>query len=261
MFKPLLLAGLAAAAFIPSMASAQHQCQSNSGNRVVGTIVGAGIGALLGNAIGEHGGKAGGTIIGGIGGGVVGNQIAGAGLHNCQSNRYGYYDSNGRWTPNTANANGYYDANGQWVTNSHNNYDPRYGQNYAPQPDYTPQSGYGSQPGYAPTPTPYAQDRDSSYAQDYRDREDSKNRQDLRTREAWLDQDIRQRMANGALDQQDGRRALRELRDIRRADANYRDDDNRLNPDQQAELRHRIDDLASRVSGERQYGEDRQPGY
>ena len=253
MLKPLLLASLAAAAMIPSLASAQDQCQSNGGNRVVGTVLGAGVGALLGNAIGEHGGKTGGTIIGGVGGAVVGNQIAGAGSRNCQSNRYGYYDSNGRWVPNTANSNGYYDVNGQWVTNSQNNYDPRYGQSYASQPDYTPQSGYGSQPGYAPPPPPYAQD--------YRDREDPNNRQDLMTREAWLDQDIRQRMANDSLDHQDAHRALRELRDIRRVDANSRDDDNRLNPDQQAELEHRLNDLANRVSGERRYGEDRQPGY
>ena len=261
MLKPLLLASLAAAAMIPSLASAQDQCQSNGGNRVVGTVLGAGVGALLGNAIGEHGGKTGGTIIGGVGGAVVGNQIAGAGSRNCQSNRYGYYDSNGRWVPNTANSNGYYDVNGQWVTNSQNNYDPRYGQSYASQPDYTPQSGYGSQPDYAPPPPPYAQDRYSSFTQDYRDREDPNNRQDLMTREARLDRDIRQRMASGNLDHQDGHHALHELRDIRRTDANSHDDDNRLNPDQQAELEHRLDDLVSNLGGERRSDLDRQPGY
>ena len=262
MLKPLLLAGLAAAALAPSMAIAQDQCQSASSNRVVGTVLGAGIGALLGNAIGEHGGKAGGTIIGGIGGGVIGNQIAGAGSRNCQSNRYGYYDSNGRWRPNTANSNGYYDANGHWVTNAQPNYDPRAGQGYAAQPEYATQPAYGSQPeygsqpGYAPAPpAPYAQDRD------YRDRNDVYGGQDLTARETWMDQDIRQRMANGSLDNHTGRHALHELRDIRRDDANYRDDDNRLNPDQQAELEHRLDDLTNNLGGERRSDQDRQPGY
>ncbi len=256
MLKTLLVAGLAAAALAPSVASAQDQCPGSSGNRVVGTVLGAGIGALIGNAIGEHGGKPGGTIIGGVGGGIVGNQIAGAGSHNCQSNRYGYYDNNGRWIPNTSNANGYYDANGHWVVSG--SYDSRYGQG----------QGYAGQPGYAPPPPPPdAPDRaygDRAYGdRAYADREDvdDGHHKSLAAREDWMDRDIRQRMASGALDERDGHHALRDIRDIRRDDANGRDDDDRLAPDQRADLERRLDDVAHRIGDDRQFEAERQPGY
>jgi len=237
MFKPLLLAGLAAAALAPSLANAQTSCQTQSGaNRVVGTVIGAGIGALLGNAIGEHGGKTGGTIIGGVGGGVAGNMIAGSASH-CQSNRYGYYDRNGRWTPNTSTNYGYYDADGHWVDNSNS---------------YATRQGYASQPAYAPPPTGDADHRDYRRQGEWTD-----NRQDLTAREAWLESDIRQRIDNGTLDRHAGHDALRTLRDIRRDDANARDDDNQVPPDQRADLERRLDDLASRVGDDHRAEDDR----
>ena len=92
MFRSVLLAGLAAAAFVPVLAHAQDQrgncLEQKHDNRVVGTVLGGIGGALLGNAIGEHGGREGGAILGGVGGAVAGNAI-GAGTVHCGSNRYG----------------------------------------------------------------------------------------------------------------------------------------------------------------------------
>lgn len=218
MLKPLLLAGLAAAAFAPSLASAQ--CQGND-NRAVGTVLGAVGGALLGNAIGEHGGKTGGTIIGGVGGAVVGNRLAGGSNH-CGSNQFGYYDSNGQWVPRTSNASGYYDANGRWVYTS-NSY---------------------AQPAYAP-----AYGRDAAYSDRTRW---TGAPLDVRARENWLDQSIRSRMANGTLDPYEGRQALRELRNIRSMDANERGYSGHLTYRQTADIQARLDNLRARISTDSQ---------
>jgi len=126
-----------------------------------------------------------------------GNQIAGAGDHNCGANRYGYYDANGRWVPRTSTAYGYYDPNGRWIDTS--------GGAYASQ-------GYVA-PAYAPD---YG--RDAAYSD--RDRWAGAPL-DVRAREDWLDQGIRRRIADGSLDNSAGRRALRELSDIRRIDSDY----------------------------------------
>ena len=243
MLKPLLLAGLAAAVLAPSLATAQsagqYQCHNTNGSgRTVGTILGIGIGALLGNAIGEHGGKEGGTILGGIGGGIAGNQIGkSADNNNCRSNQYGAYDRDGRWIPNTSTSYGYYDANGRWVNNG--------------------QSGYGPQTNYAPNASGAAAPYDGG--RDYRARGQwAPGPQDMAAREDWLDQSIHRRMADGRLSPDDARRALRELRDIRREDANARDEDNRLDADQQAALEHRLDRLADHVGADnrpRDYGQ------
>ena len=248
MLKPFLLAGLAAAAFVvPSLASAQsggqYQCHSGSG-RAVGTILGIGIGALLGNAIGEHGGKEGGTILGGIGGGIAGNQIGkSADNANCRSNRYGYYDSGGRWNPRTSTSYGYYDADGRWVNNAQSGYAPQSA--YAPRPYDSPNASGAA--------APYARDRDYRANGQW-----APGPQDMAARENWLDQAIHRRMADGTLGPDDARRALRELRDIRREDANGRDEDNRLDIDQQAALERRLDRLADRVGADgrsRDYGQ------
>ncbi len=226
MLKPLLLAGLAAAAFAPSIAGAQPQCPGQHNNRVLGTVLGAVGGAFLGNAIGEHGGKPGGTIIGGVAGGVVGNQIAGAGDHNCGANRYGYYDANGRWVPRTSTAYGYYDPNGRWVDTA--------GGGYASQ-------GYAA-PAYAPD---YG--RDAAYSD--RDRWEGAPL-DVRAREDWLDQGIRRRIADGSLDNSAGRRALRELSDIRRIDSDYRGYNGRLSYEQTADIQTRLDSLRASIAAQ-----------
>lgn len=128
MRRHLLVAGIAAAALIPSFAFAQASCEQQHNNRVAGTVVGAGLGALLGSAIAGHGDKTTGAVIGGIGGAVVGNQVSKS-RADC-AHAYGYYDTNGAWHANTverANAAGYYDRDGQWVDGAPNGYYDRQG--------------------------------------------------------------------------------------------------------------------------------------
>ena len=123
MRKLLLVAGLAAAALIPSIASAQQTCEDQRGNQVAGTVVGAGIGALLGSAIAGRGSHTEGAVIGGVGGAVIGNQVS-APSRDC-SHAYGYYDRNSQWHANAvarSDAQGYYDRNGAWVNGAPNGY-------------------------------------------------------------------------------------------------------------------------------------------
>ncbi len=123
MHKLFLVAGLAAAALIPSMASAQQSCEAQRGNQVAGTVVGAGLGALIGSAIAGRGDHTTGAVIGGVGGAVVGNQLSSPNA-DC-AHAYGYYDRNSQWHPNSvarANAQGYYDRNGAWVAGAPNGY-------------------------------------------------------------------------------------------------------------------------------------------
>ena len=123
MHKLILVAGLAAAALIPSMASAQQSCEAQRGNQVAGTVVGAGLGALVGSAIAGRGDHTTGAVIGGVGGAVVGNQLS-APNADC-AHAYGYYDSNSRWhatSVSRADARGYYDRNGGWVDGAPNGY-------------------------------------------------------------------------------------------------------------------------------------------
>jgi hypothetical protein len=228
MLKPLLLAGLAAAAFIPSLASAQDSCQqAQHDNRVAGTIVGAGLGAILGGAITGHGG---GAVVGGVGGAVAGNAIAGSGTH-CGENRYGYYDGNGQWVPRTATAYGYYGPDGQWVANA-----PA---GYAPSPGYS-QNGYNQGPGYGPPPAP-------AYGQDaaYTDRDH--RHMNFREREDRMDQYIRQAISNGSIGDREGRHDLRDLANIRQMEANYRSADGHMNDGQRADIDQRLDALRDRL--------------
>jgi len=122
MRKLLLAAGLAAAALIPSLASAQS-CEHQRDNQVVGTVAGAGLGALLGSAIAPRGDRTAGAIIGGVGGAVVGNQVTRP-YADC-THAYGYYDRNSQWHANAierADARGYYDRDGAWVDGAPNGY-------------------------------------------------------------------------------------------------------------------------------------------
>jgi len=96
MRKLLIAAGFAAAAFIPSMASAQQSCEPRRDTTTAG-IAAAAINALLGGAQART---------------------------DC-AHVYGYYDANGMWHANTvngANAQGYYDAQGRWVVGAPNGY-------------------------------------------------------------------------------------------------------------------------------------------
>jgi hypothetical protein len=119
----LLVAGIAAAALIPTFAFAQTSCEQQHENRVAGTVAGGVVGALLGSAIAGHGDKTTGAVIGGVGGAVIGNQIAKPNA-DC-AHAYGYYDTNGNWHATAverADAQGYYDRNGQWVEGAPNGY-------------------------------------------------------------------------------------------------------------------------------------------
>ena len=256
MNKHFLLAGLAAIALTPSLASAQSGCR-NDNHRAIGTIVGAGLGALFGNAVSEHGGKPGGTIIGGIGGGIAGNLIAGSG-QKCGQNRFGYYDSNGRWVPNTRNADGYYDADGQWVTSARNT-DGYYDANgrWVSAGNLPPSSlnrdGYYDADGRWVASNVYRQPRAApSYGEDavYADR-DRRDGRSLETRdqETRLDRRIHEAIDQGSLDYQEGRRALRDLGDIRRLDQQYRSADGRLDRDQSRYINDRLTQLRRQVGG------------
>src|SRR5438105_1361598 len=82
MTRTALVAGLAAAIAIPSLAApvsadARTACEQRAHDRKVGgTIVGAVAGGLLGNALSHGGGRTGGTIIGAGVGAVAGNNLA-----------------------------------------------------------------------------------------------------------------------------------------------------------------------------------------
>ena len=226
MFKPILLAGLAAAAFTPSFASAQSSCQQQKhDDRVAGTIVGAGLGAILGGAITGHGG---GAVAGGVGGAVAGNVIAGSGTH-CGENQYGYYDGNGQWVPRTSTAYGYYGPDGQWVANQPSGYAPSgYGQN-----------GYNQ--GYAPPPAP-------AYGQDAAYRDSDHGRMNFREREDRMGQWINDSVTNGRIDGRTGRHAQRDLDDIRRMEADYRNGNGgHLDGQQRADIDQRLDALRDRL--------------
>ncbi|HEY8617082.1 glycine zipper 2TM domain-containing protein [Phenylobacterium sp.] len=111
-----LVAGVCAAALIPSLAVAQQTCEQRQNGRVAGTVAGAGLGALAGSAVAGRGDRTEGAVIGGIAGALLGNQVT-KGKPDC-SRAYGYYDNNGLWHANTvasSDAAGYFDRNGAWV--------------------------------------------------------------------------------------------------------------------------------------------------
>jgi hypothetical protein len=217
MYTSLAAAAALSAALAPPLAQAQPSCQAQKNdNRAIGTVVGAVGGALLGNALGHGGGREGGTIIGGVGGAVAGNVVGGSTV-NCSS-QYGYYDDNGRWVPNAVREAGYYDANGRWVATP-----PQ----PAPQAYGAPSSAYGGGDPGARAPV------------------------DTRAREDRLQARIQQRIADGQLDDRQGRHALRDLDDIRRMDADYRAADGHLNPDQRRDILARLDTLRDGLRGGR----------
>ena len=118
-----LVAGVAVAALMPTLALAQVTCEQRSTNRAVGTVAGAGLGALLGSAIAGHGDRTAGAVIGGVGGAVAGNQLT-KGHGDC-TRAYGYYDNAGAWHASNvsrANAQGYYDRRGEWVDGAPSGY-------------------------------------------------------------------------------------------------------------------------------------------
>ncbi|HEY8571627.1 glycine zipper 2TM domain-containing protein [Phenylobacterium sp.] len=111
-----LVAGVCAAALIPTAAFAQQTCEQRQNSRVVGTVAGAGLGAVAGGAVAGRDDRTTGAVIGGIAGALLGNHLA-KGQADC-TRAYGYYDNNGAWHANAVardNAAGYFDRNGAWV--------------------------------------------------------------------------------------------------------------------------------------------------
>lgn len=123
MRKNLFVAGVAAAALLPSLAFAQSACEQRNTNRTAGTVAGAGIGALLGGAVAGRDDRATGAIVGGIGGAILGNQLSKS-KDNC-AQAYGHYDTQGQWHANSvqqSQARGYYGRDGAWVEGAPNGY-------------------------------------------------------------------------------------------------------------------------------------------
>lgn len=224
MRKHLLVAGIAAAALIPSFAMAQQTCEERRDNRVAGTVVGAGLGALLGSAVAGHHDRTTGAVVGGLGGAVVGNQVA-RGSADC-SHAYGYYDNGGRWHANSVDrtaASGYYDRTGAWVDGQPNGYYDSRGAWVARSPN-----GYG---------------RNASY-------EDRANTWDIDTQISRIQDRIQRGRYDGSLRGRESRRATNELNDIRR-DEQDRRRDGRLSDNDRATLQDRLDRLSAEVRMDR----------
>jgi hypothetical protein len=116
MRKHILATGIALAALIPSVATAQTSCERQRSGRVAATVGGAAAGGALGAVVAGKGDRVEGGIIGGVLGAIAGNQIAKPD-QDCRR-AYGWYDRDGRWHAtgvSSANARGYFDRNGDWV--------------------------------------------------------------------------------------------------------------------------------------------------
>jgi uncharacterized protein YcfJ len=212
MRKNILLAGLAAAALIPSLAMAQVTCEQRSANRTAGTVLGAIGGALVGNAVSSGGGKTGGTIIGGVAGAAIGNNLA-KGPRDCQ-HAYGYYDNDNRWHDNGVDrsvAYGYYDRSGAWVDG---------------QPNV---SGYSA---------------DAAYTSHV-------NTLDVDDRINRIEDRIQRGRRDGSLSRREANNAQNALNDIRREEQDRRRD-GRLGDRDMASLQARLDRLAAQIHYDKQ---------
>ncbi|MET3665618.1 glycine zipper 2TM domain-containing protein [Caulobacter sp. 1776] len=146
-----LVAGVCAAALIPTVALAQQTCEQRQSNRVVGTLAGAGLGALAGSAVAGHGNRNEGAVIGGLTGALIGNQAT-KGKPDC-ARAYGYYDNQGAWHANTvarSDAAGYFDREGDWVEGAPRGYYGRDGRWVQANTDAST-SGYYANNLYVPT--------------------------------------------------------------------------------------------------------------
>jgi hypothetical protein len=225
MRKNLLVAGIAVAALLPSLAMAQETCEQRSANRTAGTVVGAVAGALLGGAVAGHGEKGAGAAIGGVGGAIVGNQLS-RGDRDC-SHAYGFYDNGGRWHENGASravASGYYDRNGGWVDGQPNGYYDSRGQWAA-----NSAGAYG---------------RDASY-------QSREHTWDIDTQIARIDDRIQRGRSDGSLSSRESRNASATLNDIRREERNE-SRDGRLSLNEETKLQGRLDGLSHQVRLESQ---------
>jgi hypothetical protein len=219
MRKNLLVAGLAVATLIPTLAMAQETCEQRSANRAAGTVVGAVGGAILGSAVAGRHDRGTGAVVGAVGGGVVGNQLA-KGSRDC-AHAYGYYDNDGRWHANAVDrtaAAGYYDRNGGWVDGPPNGA-------YGPDGRWVPNGGaYGANASYV--------------APEHRD---------IGTRLNWMDQRIRSGRADGSLSRREANRALDTLSDIRREAMHRRHRDGAWDGRDEAIIQAKLDRLSADI--------------
>jgi len=253
----LLVAGIAAAALIPTIAFAQTNCERQHENRVAGTVGGAAIGALVGSQLAGHGDRTTGAVLGGVGGAVIGNQATKGGA-DC-AHAYGYYDSQGAWHANAVartEARGYYDRSGRWIEGAPNGaYDSR-----GTWVAANAQGRYDSQGGWIPARSASywntqgqwvtAASVDDRGRYDRNDGRSDASAPDFRSRAAWLDQRIQRGVQDGSLSHSDGRRAERSLRDIRRQEANMRHYDGQLRAADAATIEGRLHDLSQTVRSE-----------
>jgi hypothetical protein len=258
----LLVAGIAAAALIPSFAFAQTSCEQQHANRVASTVAGGAIGALIGSAIAGHGDKTTGAVIGGVGGAVIGNQ-AGKGSADC-AHAYGYYDTKGAWHANAVartEARGYYDRSGGWVEGAPNGSYDAGGRwvaanaqgYYDNQGGWTPATtrGYWDTRNQWVAATPSAYDRASNAAYENRRNWDGAPT-DVQSRAAWLEQRIQKGVDDGSLSRRDGRQELRTLSDIRRDEARMRHPGGRLREQDEVRIQARLDTLRDNIRWTRQ---------
>ncbi len=124
MRKSIWIAGIAAAALLPSMAFAQDRCEQQRDERTAGgTIIGGIAGAVIGGNVADRKNRTEGAVLGGIVGAVAGNAIARSSA-DCDR-AYGYYDSNGQWHANNRRVerpSGYFDRDGRFVDGQPNGY-------------------------------------------------------------------------------------------------------------------------------------------
>lgn len=221
MRKTFLVAGLAIATLIPSIASAQATCEQRKANRVAGTVVGAGLGAILGSAIAGRGDRNEGAVIGALGGGLAGNQLSKSN-GDCR-HAYGYYDNDNQWHTNAirqSDARGYYDRNGVWVDGAPSGRwdNGRYYANNA--------SSYGYNASYGPT---------------------ADMPRDIPQRISWLNERVRRGMNDGSLSRSEANRAMRDLNMVSRQARDMRRRNGGYNPRDEQFLQARLDTISSEI--------------
>jgi hypothetical protein len=267
MRKNILVAGIAVAALLPSLAMAQETCEQRSANRTAGTVVGAVAGALVGSAVAGHGEKGAGAAIGGVGGAIAGNQLA-RGDRDC-THAYGFYDSDGRWHANQAVAvneraapSGYYDTDRRWHPAGEGAVASGYYDNerrWHPAGERTVATGYydrngdwidGQPNGYYDSRGQWVARSAGGYGRDA-SYEARASTWEVDTQISRIDDRIRRGRGDGSLSRRESWNASQTLGDIRREERNEMRD-GRLSLNEQTKLQGRLDALSDDIRLDRQ---------
>ncbi|MDE2355735.1 MAG: hypothetical protein KGL69_03170 [Alphaproteobacteria bacterium] len=212
--RPRIALALILAGLVPAQALAAGCLRSAERDDLLGGLVGGGLGGLLGHAVNRRPGA---TALGAAGGAVVGVAVASQAAH-CGQNAYGYYDETGRWMPYRATAGAYQGPDGRWIA--------------GPTPGESAEAASDT-PGSDPDET------DAGVI--------SASARDTRGQASAVQLRIVNLMADGTLDQRLGGKDLTALDGIRRLDAAYRDENDRLSPSQRADILQRLRDLSRTV--------------